>query len=218
MPAIQARLLIVDDEPAIRTSMSMVLKEIGYQVRTAEDGFAALAELRKEVPEVLVSDLNMPGMSGFELLSVVRRRFPMVHTVAMSGAFCGDEVPSGIAAHAFYQKGSSTGSLLKILRAFPRAEQSLFRQPAAPAPIWIQNNDNSGAPFISIACPECLRIFPQYFDTGSILRIRDTDCAYCRCPIQYALVEPISRGPAKLLEIKPSDQKRKPPPVSQFYY
>jgi CheY-like chemotaxis protein len=129
MPIIQTRLLIVDDEPAIRTSMSLALKEIGYEVRAAEDGFSALAEFRKEIPDVLVSDLSMPGMSGFELLSVVRRRFPMMNTVAMSGAFCGDEVPSGVAAHAFYQKGSSTGSLLKILRGFPQTERSLFRQP-----------------------------------------------------------------------------------------
>ena len=53
----------------------------------AEDGFSALAEIRKEVPDILLSDLNMPRMSGFELLSVVRRRFPSIRTIAMSGAF-----------------------------------------------------------------------------------------------------------------------------------
>ena len=56
--------------------MSHVLTEIGYRVRSAEDGFSALREMRHEVPDILLSDLNMPGMSGFELLSVVRRRFP----------------------------------------------------------------------------------------------------------------------------------------------
>ena len=220
MPVMRTRLLIVDDEPAIRISMSLVLNEIGYDVRTAEDGFSALAEFRKEVPEVLISDLNMPGMSGFELLSVVRRRFPMMNTVAMSGAFCGDEVPSGIAAHAFYQKGSSTGSLLKILRAFPRQEQSFFRQPAASVPIWIHGNgrDSSGAPFVSIACPECLRTFPQFFDSNSIAKIRETDCAYCRCPIQFALVEPISWGPAKLFEMRAPGQQQQHAPAAQFYY
>ena len=72
MPDEKVRLLIVDDEPAIRMSMSHVLAEIGYRVRSAEDGFSALRELKKEIPDILVSDLNMPGMSGFELLSVVR--------------------------------------------------------------------------------------------------------------------------------------------------
>src|ERR1035438_2029199 len=123
MPDTKARLLIVDDEPSIRTSMWHVLTEIGYGVRCAEDGFSALEELRKEVPDVLLSDLNMPGMTGFELLSVVRRRFPAIQTIAMSGSFCGDEVPSGVAADAFYQKGSSMGSLLRILEALPRPER-----------------------------------------------------------------------------------------------
>ena len=51
-----------------RGVLSHVLSEMGYRVRTAEDGFSALAELRKEIPDILLSDLNMPGMSGFELL------------------------------------------------------------------------------------------------------------------------------------------------------
>jgi hypothetical protein len=54
-------------------------------------------------------------MSGFELLGEVRRAFPAIQAVAMSGAFSGDEVPSGVAADAFYQKGSSMGSLLRIM-------------------------------------------------------------------------------------------------------
>ena len=81
-----------------------------------------------ELPEILLADLNMPGMSGFELLSVVKLRFPAMLTVAMSGAFQGNEVPSGVLADAFYHKGSSMGSLLMILNsvhhAGPRAAQS----------------------------------------------------------------------------------------------
>ena len=71
----QAKLLIADDEAPVRTVLSAALEEFGYEVRTAEDGFSALAEIRLEVPDLLISDLHMPRMSGFELLSVVRRRF-----------------------------------------------------------------------------------------------------------------------------------------------
>jgi CheY-like chemotaxis protein len=105
--------------------MSAVLAEIGYEVRSAEDGYSALRELRLGLPDILLSDLHMPGMSGFELLAEVRSRFPEIQTVAMSGSFCGDEVPSGVAADAFYQKGSSMGSLLRILEALPKAERVL---------------------------------------------------------------------------------------------
>lgn len=123
MPCTKEKMLIVDDEDSIRMTMSHALTEIGYSVRTAEDSFAALAEMRQETPDILVSDLNMPGMSGYELLSVVRHRFPAIQTVAMSGAFSGNEVPSGVVADAFYQKGSSLGALLMIMGALPRMER-----------------------------------------------------------------------------------------------
>jgi CheY-like chemotaxis protein len=115
----KANLLIVDDQAMIRTPMSLFLGEIGYQVRTAEDGLSALVEIEKEVPNILLTDLNMPRMSGFELLSVVRRRFPSIQTIAMSGTFQGDEVPSGVAADAFFQKGSSLGALLRVMENLP---------------------------------------------------------------------------------------------------
>jgi CheY-like chemotaxis protein len=138
MPDTKPTLLIVDDEPSIRTSLSLVLAEIGYSVRTAEDGFSALAQMRMELPDVLLSDLNMPGMSGFELLSVVKHRFPAMLTIAMSGAFQGDEVPSGVAADGFYQKGSSMGSLLMILGALhhagPASTQFLEKLHTASSP------------------------------------------------------------------------------------
>jgi CheY-like chemotaxis protein len=123
MPNMQPTLLIVDDEPSIREMLSLVLTEIGYSVRSAEDGFSALREIMNEAPELLLSDLNMPGISGFELLSEVRRRFPAIRTIAMSGSFCGDEAPSGVAADGFYQKGSSVVALLRMMETLPHAER-----------------------------------------------------------------------------------------------
>lgn len=114
------RLLIVDDEPSIRMSMTHLFTELGYSVRSAEDGFSALRQIRQQQPEILLSDLNMPGMSGFELLSAVRRQFPAIHTVAMSGAFSGIEIPPGVEADAFYEKGSGMGTLLQLLRTSPK--------------------------------------------------------------------------------------------------
>ena len=122
--------LIVDDAPSIRATLSWALTDFGYSVRAAEDGFSALTEIRKEIPDIILSDLNMPGMSGFEFLSVVRRRFPGVALIAMSGAFCGDEGPSGSAADAFFQKGCGVRALLKIIEGLPRPE----RLPAYIAP------------------------------------------------------------------------------------
>jgi CheY-like chemotaxis protein len=119
MPVRQAKLLIVDDEPSIRLSLSQLLTEHGYSVRSADDGLSALLAIGMEIPDILLSDLHMPGMSGFELLLVVRNRFPAIGVIAMSGAFSGTVVPSGVAADGFFQKGGSIGSLLRSLEAKP---------------------------------------------------------------------------------------------------
>ncbi|MGO9339804.1 MAG: response regulator [Terracidiphilus sp.] len=126
MPDTKANLLIVDDEPSIRTTLSCLLEEMGFRVRTAEDGLSALIEIGEEIPDILLSDLHMPGMSGFELLTVVRCRFPALRTIAMSGAFSGDEVPSGVAADGFYQKGSGVGLLLKMMETQRQRVQDTF--------------------------------------------------------------------------------------------
>ena len=80
-------IVLVDDNPTLLGVLSEIFKTHGYTVRTASDGFAALAAIRERVPNVLLSDLYMPGMSGFELLSVVRRRFTTIAVIAMSGAY-----------------------------------------------------------------------------------------------------------------------------------
>lgn len=72
----KANILIVEDDVPSRELLSVILAESGYRVRSVEDGFSALVEIRNKIPDILLSDLNMPGMSGFELLSVVPRRFP----------------------------------------------------------------------------------------------------------------------------------------------
>src|ERR1039458_8194348 len=101
------RILVVDDEPSVRESLAGFLKTAKYDVSTAENGFDALLQLRRAPsPDVIISDLNMPQMSGFEFLSVVRRRFPDIPVVAVSGAYeSGECVPSGVIADAFYAKG-----------------------------------------------------------------------------------------------------------------
>jgi CheY-like chemotaxis protein len=108
-------LLVVEDEPALRSTLSEIFARFGHRVRCAADGRAALTELGQEMPDIIVSDLHMPGMSGFELLSRVRRKFPRIKLIAMSSAFPAGEMPQGVSADAFYQKGGGLGSLLQIV-------------------------------------------------------------------------------------------------------
>jgi CheY-like chemotaxis protein len=110
------KLPIVDDDVSLRMLLSQILAEIGYSVQSAADGFAALSEIQREIPDILLSDLDMPGMSGSELLLEVHQRFPSIGPLAMSGAFAGNVVPPGVIAAAFYSKGSNLASLLLMVR------------------------------------------------------------------------------------------------------
>jgi CheY-like chemotaxis protein len=190
MSNLRASLLVVDDQPLIRTCLSELLFDHGYGVRSARDGFSALAEIRKEIPDLIVSDLNMPGMSGFELLSVVRRRFPSIPVIAMSSQFSGVELPVGVAADAFYEKGGDPGFLLEMLEDITHPKTScLVDHRLLSAPIWIPTNghDPAGEPYVMVICSECLRTFPQILG-GDSDPIHHTNCRYCHNPIQYAIV------------------------------
>jgi CheY-like chemotaxis protein len=204
MPHALAKLLIVDDEPALRTSLSHIFTELGYSVRSAEDGFSALSEIRQETPDIILSDLNMPGMSGFEFLSVVRRRFPGIHAIAMSGAFSGDGVQPGVAADAFYEKATGLDNLLQIMEAVTHPMRPTLQLPTRGAPIWIQSNghDPAGEAYVMIACPECLRTFPQVLGKASN-PIYQTACVHCSSPIHYAIVQPMDSASPQAFQRKP---------------
>jgi len=119
MPDPKASILIVEDEESVRASLAQIFRVLGHRVRCASDGLEALIEMQQEIPEILLSDLNMPGMSGFELLSVVRCRFPAIRVIAMSGAFSGNQVPCGVTADAFYEKGNGVAVLLNVIEKLP---------------------------------------------------------------------------------------------------
>jgi CheY-like chemotaxis protein len=177
--------------------MSGMMTEIGYIVQTAVDGFEALTTIRIDAPNILLSDLNMPGMSGFELLAVVRLRYPSIQVIAMSGSFSGKEVPSGVIADAFYQKGCSVRSLLRIIEGLSQQKLRPTIHPVATAPLRIQRNgiDSFGVPYVTITCPECLRSFHEVIGS-SLAPIREARCNHCQQSIYYAIVDPVEWDPA----------------------
>jgi CheY-like chemotaxis protein len=153
MPGLKASILIVEDDESVRTSLAEIFKVLGHRVRCASDGLAALFEMNQEIPEILLSDLEMPGMSGFELLPLVRLRFPAVRLIAMSGAFSGNEVPCGVTADAFYAKGNGVAVLLKAIASLPFTNRQHLE---APEPIWIKRNghDTGAAEFVTMVRPD----------------------------------------------------------------
>ncbi|MGD0478979.1 MAG: response regulator [Terracidiphilus sp.] len=133
-------LLIVNDEPSMRRRLLQSLTQNGFAARSVADSYSALVEIYHEAPDFLISDLSLPGNSGFEFLRVVRTQFPSIRVIAMSSAYSGDEVTCVASADAFFEKGTSLDALLGILKFLPLPER-WARQPfVAPAPVCITSS------------------------------------------------------------------------------
>jgi CheY-like chemotaxis protein len=80
-----ARILIVDDEEADRLLIQAILARAGHETFFAQDGDEALRQYRLEGIELVITDLQMPEVHGFELISVLREFQPMPPVIAVSG-------------------------------------------------------------------------------------------------------------------------------------
>lgn len=66
------KILVVDDEPNIVLSLEFLMKQAGFQVRTASDGEAALAAIAAEQPDLMLLDVMMPRKNGYEVCQAIR--------------------------------------------------------------------------------------------------------------------------------------------------
>jgi CheY-like chemotaxis protein len=183
-------ILVVDDEPNLLESMALMLDYEGYEVSTAIHGLDALRKIKLGIPHLIISDLNMPQMSGFEFLSVVRHRFPFIRLIAMSGAYeHGGLMPAGVLADGFYAKGQcSPDRLRRMVAELIRTPESLPDcSENKPAAAQIPRNGRSpeGVPFILLTCPDCLRFFPLSIMQMGSRAIEATPCPFCFAEVRY---------------------------------
>ena len=186
-------ILVVDDEKSVRESQALLFRASGYDVSMAENGLDALLQLKTpNLPDLVISDLNMPHMSGFELLSVLRRRFPQISVIASSGAYLsGEDVPGGVIADAFHSKnGSGPVELLKTVAQLlaTSAERNTEHQ-SQSAPVWIPRNgkDSNGVPFIVVTCTNCLRSFPLSVLHENLQEVQEAACLFCPEIVRYVV-------------------------------
>jgi CheY-like chemotaxis protein len=88
-----ARILVVDDEEPVRRCLRAVLEEGGYSVAEAADGLQAIEELQRATPDLVITDLVMPGQEGIETIQALRRDHPSIGIIAISGAGEGRYLP-----------------------------------------------------------------------------------------------------------------------------
>ncbi|MFZ5979831.1 MAG: response regulator [Candidatus Zixiibacteriota bacterium] len=77
-------ILVVDDELMMRNLMEKILVRDGYKVLTAENGDAALELLKNNQVNIVISDMKMPEMNGFDLLKIVKKEYPHIGMIMMT--------------------------------------------------------------------------------------------------------------------------------------
>ncbi len=182
------RMLIVDDDAVFCEIADELFSSLGYTVRCADDGFEALAMMKDALPDIIICDLNLPKMSGFELLSIIRRRFPQIPVIAMSGEYTGTDLPAGVIADAYLQKGGEHSpevlveKIRELLESSP-LRSSVIKSPTAP--VWIPLD---GKQYFVLTCTNCLRSFslptPNDLDDNATRKSR---CEFCDAEIDYVL-------------------------------
>lgn len=184
------RILVVDDDRAFLDATTALLSREGYDVTTARDGFEALAVFRGGQPDLLISDLKMPNMSGFELLGVVRRRFPAMAVIARSEEFV-PAVQDRVLADAFVGKDVNSGfELLEIVREL-LSRSPVRAQPSKPesSPVWVPR---STVPYLVLTCPACLRSFSIPQAEAGFGTICTVSCFHCQEEVSYQLDETVT--------------------------
>jgi DNA-binding NtrC family response regulator len=113
----RGRILVVDDEASARSALSEILTDEGYKVRTAADGFRAVAAAGDFAPDLVLTDLKMPGMDGLSLMARLREDDPEVAVVLMTAFGAVESAVQAMRAGAadYLTKPLSSDELLLVI-------------------------------------------------------------------------------------------------------
>jgi CheY-like chemotaxis protein len=114
------RVLVVEDDDDVRTLISLILRETGYNVYEACDGLEAIDALKKRRYDVLLTDYHMPKMDGLELLDLTRAMWPELPVIlATSDVLLTEQTPNSLLepAYAILEKPFVRAELLTLIRS-----------------------------------------------------------------------------------------------------
>jgi DNA-binding response OmpR family regulator len=111
------KILIIDDESNILLSLSYVTRKAGYHVKTASDGEEALEEIKRWQPDLILLDIGLPSMDGFEICQTLRddTRWDQLRIIMLTARGREVEKEKGLAlgADAYITKPFSVDSLME---------------------------------------------------------------------------------------------------------
>jgi len=110
------KILVVDDEEAIRSLYKMELEDAGFEVETADSGSQALEKLETFKPDLVTLDIKMPGMSGLEVLSEIRKISKDLPVILCSAYGEYKQDFSCWASDAYIVKSSDVDELVKTVQ------------------------------------------------------------------------------------------------------
>lgn len=112
-----ARVLIVDDDPSIRELLRLHLGNAGYEVQVAEDAIAAGYMVLEKAPDLILCDVNMPHMDGFEFVAALKgdSTLPDIPVIFLTSRADGDLRGKDLGAVAYLVKPVQAGRLLDVV-------------------------------------------------------------------------------------------------------
>jgi CheY-like chemotaxis protein len=125
-----ARILIIDDEPQIRSMLRLMLERVGYEVAEAPDGIEGIRRYRENPADLIITDLIMPNKDGIGMIIDLKKEFPKVKIIAMSGG--GVNRPEG-----YLDGAKKLGAARTLTKPIDRDEmlkavKETLKEPAAP--------------------------------------------------------------------------------------
>jgi CheY-like chemotaxis protein len=177
--------LLVDDDSSVRGLLSRHLEQAGFNAQQAEDGIDGLMKLRNDLPKVIITDLSMPRMSGFEFLSVVRRRFPSIPVIVLSGSIP-NEIPAEIRPDRWFEKGAQKiPELLQAVHDLARKTPDFADFPqVVTTPIRVRPGF---AGYFILTCTDCLRNFRATSMQGNKRVDQTAICTYCEARVPFLI-------------------------------
>ena len=111
------RVLVIEDDATVRDVLSTLLSFDGFEVRTAADGSIGLDIAERMQPDIVLLDVALPGIDGFEVCRTLRARLPQTRVVMLTGRASSEDELDGVAAGAdcYLRKPFSSLDLLDAL-------------------------------------------------------------------------------------------------------